>query len=242
MPRRHIQHRTGYKGWSVEDGDSLSGPNDEESLSLLRMLSLQPEFVRRATHRSAYLKNIMALLYGDIEERYRLKYLAAIHHGNRLNTLVSYFRDFPDSAARSSWTEDEILKLWRMGDSDSLRALVSIVRYRVNPRPVRDRMRNAMQEAKVAIYQRVYPHLSAQYGVIKDWIRDRRNERPGVSRVELWRQWSSRDISMRDIIVDEEDFFRLANTNPKYRHYTPAYIARCYLRKRLKLPDRLVSR
>jgi hypothetical protein len=214
----------------------------EGSVSLLKRLAESPVSLRREANRDGYWDSVMKGVFGEVEKVYQLQYCAAITELNKVRVLIAYFRDFPESATHSNWTEAKVLELWRRGDADSLGALGQIVRCREKPRPFRARMKQALQSARLALFDEAYPDLKKQYGEIKLRIRTERGERPGIKRAELWDRLVSAVPGEHRPLIDRDHFFQLASTIPRDRHCTPAYVARSYLRQLLRLPDRTVSR
>ncbi len=230
---------------NLEDARESTHPAATESnglVSLIRRLGNSPGALRREVHSSAYWNFVMKEAFGEVEKLYQVQYYAEIHHSKRLKVFVGYFRDFPESAGHSSWAEGEVMKLWRMGDTDSLGALRKIIEWREQPRPLRVRMKQAMRGARFALFPEAYRKLKEQYGAIKQWIKKERNESYGIKRKELWDRWQRSAPSSQRPPIDMDHFFKLASTSSKHRYYTPAYVARSYLAKVLNLPDRMVSR
>jgi hypothetical protein len=209
----------------------------------LKFLVNAPRTVVRTAQAGAYWQSVMSGMMGEVEKVYQLRFCAEVHQSKRLKILVSYFRDFPEAADHSDWTEREILKMWRMGNTDSLAALSQIVSCRRKPLPARIRMKQAMRDARLALYTRVYTDLTGEFGKIKRWINGQRKESPRIiKRRELWIEWRKVVPDEKRPPIDENHFSKLASTLERDRHYTPAYVARSYLRILLDLPDRVVSR
>jgi hypothetical protein len=200
---------------------------------------------RRLSLRAARGKYWASTLSGKLEDSFRLKHLAAIHHRQRVDVLVSYFRVSPETAKNSKWAEEEVLKLWRMGDDYSLQGIAQIIAYRrKKPRPMRERLRRARVCVQLNLYDQILPDLTSEYASIKVWVADRRREEPAITRKRLWECWNQERFIRPGSppIIDWHHFEKLTNRRSKPGSRTPSYLARSYLRKFLRLPDHLVSR
>jgi hypothetical protein len=178
--------------------------------------------------------------FGEVEAAYQEEYSQKRYDKERHAVVVRYIHDFPEEAPYSDWVQGEILRMWRMGDRDSLRALQRAIHHRLNPRPFRKRIGRVMAEVRLRIYSKTLPELVSFYRKIKGWIRARRQGvLPRPTRGNLWEEWQAQHPGSQDAPIDRKHFFMLASSDMRY--YTPAYVARSYLRRFLRLPDRMVA-